>query len=173
VLKKAQSSLLPQVRDPIRANPLIALGGARFLERPYRRLPVIADCKFRLSPRRSCIAGRKSGVGTGSQIREDRGFGIHRGSGGDGFDLGALLVVQLSLRRSNAPLPSCNSKVGSGSESFTPTFASDGPMARPKTFALLSEPPRMKPPMSTSSPDRTTPRVLMLASCESATKFKS
>ena len=67
--------------------------------------------------------------------------------------------IQLSLLAINAPVPSCNSRVGSAS---TPARGSEGPIARTITF-FGCVPVMIKPPIKTLSPVSTRRRVEILA----------
>ena len=79
------------------------------------------------------------------------------------------LSIQLSFASSRAPLPSCNSNVGSASLSGS---ESDGPMARTITFCDDC-PTTIVPAIKTLSPVWTKPRVEMFASFELADVSRS
>ena len=68
------------------------------------------------------------------------------------------LVIQSSLNPIWAPAPLNRVSVGSLKAPFTPKLASDGPIARTRTF-LGASPGTMNPPMRTLSPVWTVPRV--------------
>src|SRR5678816_3515021 len=76
--------------------------------------------------------------------------------------------IQLSFARSNAPLSSRSSRVGSASAFGTPKSLRLGPI--PRRIILVSPllPPRIKPAIVMSEPVLTKARVLMLPSLEAA-----
>src|SRR5437773_8152785 len=81
------------------------------------------------------------------------------------------ICFQLSLAATSTPLASRSSIVGSVNTLTTPNGASDGPNARTSTGEA---PPRtMYPPIITSLPVPTKPRVEIFASCDEATESTS
>src|SRR5213079_1197288 len=72
------------------------------------------------------------------------------------------LSCQLSFWKSNAPLPSRSSRIGSASTSLMPELTSDGPMPRTAT-SLGALPVMMNPPIITLSPISTRIRVEILS----------